>query len=329
MVADTSTHRSLRWGPVLLARARPPPRVVIKSPFSPSPFHHQPINFRPRLALLSWVIARTSIVRICTMVHCIMCGDDKAGDDFSNKQLDKKGDVARACLGCLDLTPREFENRRFGRAVVNSAGAHGWDVNRIRGDYTFNDGARLAFERFDGDGHRQLLEWWPSTGTVATKLNHPRAGKSQRFRKSTADAAVTMLKLLLKNPREHTDVAYERVEQQRGREYGGGGAGGRGRSQSRSGGAGGRRSYSRSRSPLERTRRSGSVSFWRVGVRTSERREGEVCNLYQQGECRWGPACSLEHSPAGIRQSVTSYSDMPSGEECRQFAKFGECPWGK
>lgn len=54
------------------------------------------------------------------------------------------------------------------------------------------------------------LNFWLSTGTVGSYLDHPRQGKTQLFRRETTMASA---KRLLDNPREHTGVGYHTMQE--------------------------------------------------------------------------------------------------------------------
>ena len=51
---------------------------------------------------------------------------------------------------------------------------------------------------------------WITTGTVSTSLVHPKAGKTQLFRKNTMD--YELLERIFENPRVHTDKGYQEIK---------------------------------------------------------------------------------------------------------------------
>ncbi len=54
-----------------------------------------------------------------------------------------------------------------------------------------------------------IIEVWTSTMTVATKLNHPKKGKTQMYRRNVSPG---VLKKIFQNPRVHTTGGYRNVK---------------------------------------------------------------------------------------------------------------------
>ncbi|KAJ3333820.1 hypothetical protein HDU76_002926 [Blyttiomyces sp. JEL0837] len=51
------------------------------------------------------------------------------------------------------------------------------------------------------------MDYYPTTGTVKTSMNHPKQGKTQMFRRNLSEDAFIKV---LKNPRFHTGQGYQR-----------------------------------------------------------------------------------------------------------------------
>lgn len=82
--------------------------------------------------------------------------------------------------------------------IRRAAKKYGWTEIESR------DSSMVSFER-RVDGHRQRINIWFTTGTVATALWHPKKGKTQLYRK---DVSRSLLKRIFENPRVHTAMGY-------------------------------------------------------------------------------------------------------------------------
>lgn len=56
------------------------------------------------------------------------------------------------------------------------------------------------------------IEIWPSTGTVATMIDHPKKGKTKLYRRGLGQA---QLEAVFKNPRLHTGKGYYTKKEKR------------------------------------------------------------------------------------------------------------------
>jgi hypothetical protein len=134
-------------------------------------------------------------------------------DNLSNNP-DKSADVAIA-RAADPLTAAARGERYNGRRPVYG----GLRVDRT--DYpdptffgwTFTgscEGGRAEFFEKDFAQHGVVkLDFYYTTGTVKTVLDHPRQGVTQLFGKG-ADLSPELYGMILENPRVHTDVRYHR-----------------------------------------------------------------------------------------------------------------------
>lgn len=60
----------------------------------------------------------------------------------------------------------------------------------------------ISFSRKNG---KERINYYLTTGTVSTSMNHPTKGKTQLFRKKVD---MKILKKIFQNPREHTGKGY-------------------------------------------------------------------------------------------------------------------------
>jgi hypothetical protein len=101
--------------------------------------------------------------------------------------------------------------------------------------WTFTGSAESsAVEFFEKDSVK--LDWYYTTGTVKTSLDHPTQGKKTQLFGAKVDAAT--FRQILQNPRHHTGQRYHTNNRSRNRRRGSGGGGGRG-GDGRGGGGGG------------------------------------------------------------------------------------------
>ena len=57
----------------------------------------------------------------------------------------------------------------------------------------------------EASGSKERVNYYPSTGTVGTSLDHPKSGKTQLFRKNVSSAGLSDI---LADPRSHTGKGY-------------------------------------------------------------------------------------------------------------------------
>jgi hypothetical protein len=88
-------------------------------------------------------------------------------------------------------------------------------VNRLEGfpdpteyGWTFTGSSAVScvefFEKVGDDNKLMKLDWFYTTGTIKTSIDHPRQGKTQMFAK--AGVTPELFRQILENPRVHTDV---------------------------------------------------------------------------------------------------------------------------
>ena len=70
----------------------------------------------------------------------------------------------------------------------------------------------LSFQHKNRPGCGEVrVNVWITTGTVSTSLDHPKAGKTQLFRKNGPD--YDLLDRIFENPRVHSDKGYKEKEE--------------------------------------------------------------------------------------------------------------------
>ncbi|KAJ3110938.1 hypothetical protein HDU96_006134 [Phlyctochytrium bullatum] len=74
---------------------------------------------------------------------------------------------------------------------------HGWTYQGS------NQQSRVDFYQRDG----VKMDYYPTTGTVKTSMDHPSQGKTQMFRR---DLSESEFRSVLDNPRQHTGKGYQR-----------------------------------------------------------------------------------------------------------------------
>lgn len=67
---------------------------------------------------------------------------------------------------------------------------------------------RSKVEYYERDGVK--MDYYPSTGTTKTSMHHPSQGNTQMFRRGLSEGE---FKEVCENPRQHTDVGYQRKGQ--------------------------------------------------------------------------------------------------------------------
>ncbi|CAK0787217.1 hypothetical protein CVIRNUC_010433 [Coccomyxa viridis] len=79
------------------------------------------------------------------------------------------------------------------------------DVNPANAGWTYQGGnAQSRVEYWAKDGCK--MDYYPTTGTVKTSMDHPSQGKTQMFRRGLDDAGFQQV---LENPRYHTGQGYQ------------------------------------------------------------------------------------------------------------------------
>ena len=107
---------------------------------------------------------------------------------------------------------------RIERDSVSRTAASSWPLNESELDYMgetrgwdkiYDIPSQPPMASYKKDGIR--LNFWLSTGTVGSYLDHPRQGKTQLFRRqvSMSDASD-----IFRNPRQHTGKGYHTKNQQ-------------------------------------------------------------------------------------------------------------------
>lgn len=75
--------------------------------------------------------------------------------------------------------------------------SHGWTKTGS------NDQSRVEYYQRDN----VRMDYYPTTGTVKTSMDHPSQGKTQMFRRDLSDSS---FEKVLDNPRSHTGQGYQR-----------------------------------------------------------------------------------------------------------------------
>ena len=106
------------------------------------------------------------------------------------------------------------------RAAETSSAQH-WPLNESELDYAAETRGwdKIECERSEAPmasykKDEVRLNFWLSTGTVGSYLDHPTQGKTQLFRRDITMSAVAAL---FANPRQHTGVGYHTREQLHGK----------------------------------------------------------------------------------------------------------------
>ena len=105
------------------------------------------------------------------------------------------------------------------RDAASRTAASSWPLNESELDYmaetrgwekVYGLPAQPAMASYRNDAGDARLNFWLSTGTVGSYLNHPRQGKTQLFRRQVGTAEAVQL---FHNPRQHTGKGYHTTDQ--------------------------------------------------------------------------------------------------------------------
>ena len=156
--------------------------------------------------------------------NCIDPGDPESlemwmacharGDESDCGELEDDEEDARSVAN--EAYHHQAQSVQRDRAAETSAARH-WPLSESDLDYSAETRGweKIECERSDApmalirkDGVR--LNFWLSTGTVGSYLDHPTQGKTQLFRR---DITMCGVAVILDNPRQHTGVGYHTREQ--------------------------------------------------------------------------------------------------------------------
>lgn len=121
----------------------------------------------------------------------------------SNQQQQQQEEEARRSTRYNGLRPLDL-SRRVSFEMYPDPVEFGW---KFTGS---NEISRVEFfeKEFEEDVVVVKLDWFYTTGTVKTSLEHPRQGKTQLFASGKQITPETYVQILL-NPREHTGIRYQ------------------------------------------------------------------------------------------------------------------------
>ncbi len=151
------------------------------------------------------------------------CGidDSESGSEVGEAEQAEHGvgeDMTREQLGNAARQQAQFVQR--DRAAEKSSAQH-WPLNESELDYAAETRGweKIECERSEAPmasykKDEVRLNFWLSTGTVGSYLDHPTQGKTQLFRRDITMSAVAAL---FANPRQHTGAGYHTREQLHGK----------------------------------------------------------------------------------------------------------------
>ena len=138
-------------------------------------------------------------------------------DSTSDPEKDSDSDYSSAPAGGVCFTVRLSAGGSKRKSVINNVSS--WPLNENELDNLAKvrgwDKQNSEFSKAPMSSYRRgttLLNFWLTTGTVGSYLNHPRQKKTQLFRR-----AITMQEavVILDNPRQHTGKGYQTRERER------------------------------------------------------------------------------------------------------------------
>lgn len=180
--------------------------------WSKSRVDHKSFHKTKRLLLLLWnTTLNTMSIAELYIENGIDPTDPNSMDDFLSRY--EEYEISPVCID----VPSDY-CARIERDFASRTAASSWPLNESELDYMgetrgwdkiYDIPSQPPMASYKKDGIR--LNFWLSTGTVGSYLDHPRQGKTQLFRRqvSMSDASD-----IFRNPRQHTGKGYHTKKQQ-------------------------------------------------------------------------------------------------------------------
>jgi len=168
--------------------------------------------------------------------NCKLCDVDVSDSCFDSKPPGYKWSSAASaiqpiqacCMLAIALSPDPLtaaaRGERYNGKRPNAGQRVSYDKypDPMSYGWTFTgccNGGRAEFYEKDFVAHGVVkLDFYYTTGTVKTVLDHPRHGVTQLFAKGS-DLSPAMYRKILQNPREHTNVRYRTTSTKRKNNY--------------------------------------------------------------------------------------------------------------